>query len=79
MAMASLYFDELAALATLPTDSPIPGACVFDAHGGLNALVGIEWSVGVSIFQIEGYIPIIDEEHYLALSTRALAVFSWQR
>ncbi|MEM8911271.1 MAG: LamG-like jellyroll fold domain-containing protein [Planctomycetota bacterium] len=57
-----LYLDELAALAQLPSDPDIPGACVFDAHGSLNAVVGIEWTLGVGLFGIDGYIPIIDEE-----------------
>ena len=57
-----LYLDELASLWRMKSSPNIPGACVFDAHGGVSAEINIDWSVGVSIFSVSGSIPIVDVE-----------------
>ncbi|MEZ6133641.1 MAG: Ig-like domain-containing protein [Pirellulaceae bacterium] len=53
-----LYFDELATLAQIRTNPYLPGACVFDAHGSLDAKIGVEWWLTPA----SGYIPIINEQ-----------------
>lgn len=53
-----LYLDELVTLAKLKSRPNIPGACVFDARGSVNAEIGLDWWVPLK----SGYIPIVNEE-----------------